>query len=187
MKRDISFFVPADIAQVYNAYLMAATHEPFERDCAQEPYHTISFGINYSWKYNMNGGSCNIHFMPHGNGTAVIMRFTIVQVFGARYESYAENLNEAMQKFLPVAITEANYNMEEFLRPQNKVTPISTMDPPQQKATATAYCTNCGNPIAKENKFCTKCGAQVAQKACPNCNAPVQNDAAFCGSCGTKL
>ena len=95
MRRDIGFYVEADIAQVYKAYLSAAVNPPFERDCRDEPFHTISFGVNYSFKYNMNGGSCNIHLMPYGTGTAVNMRFSIAQLVGARYEAYAEDLNKA--------------------------------------------------------------------------------------------
>lgn len=191
MKRDIGFFVPANLEQVYNAYLMAATHEPFERDCDQKPFHTISFGVNYSFKYNMNGGSCNIHFMPQGNGTAVNMRFSIAQAFGARYENYAKDLNKAMQKFLPVSIQETEYDMDIFLRPENQITPeMSYGAPAAPSNTPTVYCANCGSTIAEDNKFCSKCGTPIAppaQKTCPNCNAPIKDGDSFCGKCGTRL
>ena len=190
MRRDISFFVLADPISVYNAYLSAATNKPFERDCHKEPYHTISFGVNYSFKYNMNGGSCNIHFMPQGNGTAVNMRFSIAQAFGARYENYAKDLNKAMQKFLPVSIQETEYDMDIFLRPENQITPTTSYGVPTPPSNTAACCTNCGNTIIEGNKFCSKCGtpvATLAQKTCPNCNAPVKDGDSFCGKCGTKL
>ena len=125
MRRDICFYVEADVKAVYQAYLNAATHTPFERSCQQQPYHTISFGVNNSFKYNMNGGACTIHFMPQGRGTAVNMRFSIVQLMGARYERYAEDLNKAMQAFLPVVPRQISCDVEEFLKPQNQITPAT--------------------------------------------------------------
>ena len=210
MRRDIGFYVEAGLEQVYSAYLMAATHEPFERDCKQEPYHTISFGVNYSFKYNMNGGACTIHFMPYGNGTAVNMRFSIAQAVGARYERYAEDLNRAMAKILPVAIREAKYDMDEFLRPENQVTPADicgtsvsprttpiAADPAPAPAPASTiesseskFCSSCGARLDEGARFCSKCGRPVsapAKKLCPSCGKEDKPDDAFCSSCGSKL
>lgn len=194
MRRDMGFYIEANIAQVYQAYLSAATHKPFERDCKQEPYHTISFGLNYSFKYNMNGGACTIHFMPCGSGTAVNMRFSIAQAFGGRYENYAKDLNNAMQAFLPVMPRPANYNMDDFLRPENQVTPATLAAPTApviaQAAPAARYCSGCGHPLAPGGLFCSQCGLKMPvpdQKRCPNCQTPAQNDAVFCAECGTRL
>ena len=202
MRRDIGFYVEAKIDQVYQAYLNAASNPPFERDCTQEPYHTISFGVNYSFKYNMNGGSCNIHFAPSGTGTAVNMRFSIAQAAGARYEKYASDLNNAMRAFLPVALYPAEYNMDDFLKPENQITP-ATLQPlpvPSNEPVAPAaapqadadvrYCTGCGSALTPGVRFCSQCGTPTsapAQKCCPNCNAPAKDGAAFCTQCGTRL
>jgi hypothetical protein len=134
MRRDICFYIEADVKSVYQAYLNAATHSPFDRSCQQQPYHMISFGVNNSFKYNMNGGACTLHFMPQGTGTAVNMRFSIAQLMGARYERYAEDLNKAMQAFLPVAIRQASYNVDDFLKPQNQLTPSSFQPAPAPKS-----------------------------------------------------
>ena len=196
MRRDIGFYVEANIARVYEAYLNAATHAPFERSCKEEPYHTFSFGVNYSFKYNMNGGSCNLHFMPYGTGTAVNIRFSLAQGFGARCEKYADELNNAMQRYLPVAPRPASYNMDDFLLPQNQVTPEkmqSVAPAPQPVAPAPQpagkFCTNCGKSLAPEARFCSHCGtaAAVAARTCPNCNSPAKDGAAFCANCGARL
>lgn len=195
MRRDIGFYIEANIEQVYNAYLKAAQNKPFERDCSTEPYHTISFGVNFSMKYNMNGGSCNIHLMPWGTGTAVDMRFSIAQLAGAHYERYAHDLNTAMQAFLPVVARPAEYNMDDFLKPENQVTPATL---PKQAAPAAipaatpaaaptgVFCSKCGNPLAPNGRFCSQCGTPV-QRVCPNCQAPASSNAAFCTACGTRL
>lgn len=204
MRRDVGFYIEANIQQVYQAYLTAASNKPFERDCKQEPFHTISFGVNFSMKYNMNGGACILHFMPYGTGTAVNIRFSIAQAAGARYGKYAEDLNRAAQPYLPVPICPASYNMDDFLRPENQVTPVSLQQQaapqafvpqqppasPQAPAAPAGYCAHCGNPIAQGSRFCAHCGTQVAPpapKACPNCSTPVGDADAFCAHCGTRL
>lgn len=143
----------------------------------------------------MNGGACTLQFMPYQNGTAVNFHFTIAQVFGARYENYAEDLNKAMQKFLPVIPREIDIDADIFERVENKVTPVSEPVAPAPVSTVTTpvtttFCANCGSEIAEGNKFCTKCGSAVtpaAPKLCPTCNETVKEGDAFCGKCGTRL
>lgn len=52
-------------------------------------------------------------------------------------------------------------------------------------------CSNCGNILSANAKFCTKCGYSVAYgsggKVCPNCGNKVSANAAFCNSCGVSL
>lgn len=214
MRRDVGFYLEADVEQVYLAYLNAATHKPFLRECKQEPFHTISFGLNYSFKYNMNGGACTLRFMPYGSGTAVNMRFSIAQGVGARYNRYAEELNRAMQAFLPVLPTPASYDVEEFLKPENQknsgtavqsvvkpvtsapvsapATPSSPVSKPASAPVSSnvKYCSKCGKPYGEGVRFCTNCGTPTAAlepKHCPNCNKTVKEGHLFCSSCGTKL
>ena len=206
MRRDVNFYVEASVEQVYKAYLSAATNEPFERDCTEEPYHTISFGVNYSFKYNMNGGACNIHFMPYGTGTAVNIRFSLAQAAGARCEKYAANLNEAMQRYLPVTPQAAQFDVEAFADPKNQLTPqkleAAQQETVQQEAAQQkpepqpvlqapvdkTFCANCGKPLAPGSRFCAQCGTPVSQKrVCAKCNAPAAADAVFCINCGTRL
>ena len=216
MRRDMGFYVEAGIDKVYEAYLLAAKNPPFERDCREEPYHTIAFGVNFSMKYNMNGGSCNIHLMPWKTGTAVNMRFSIAQLAGARYERYALDLNAAMQKFLPIPPVPMDFNMDDFLKPENQVTPATfrqaapAVQIPQTPAPqfyqpapaapapqptpaapapqAVGFCANCGDALRPGARFCSSCGtAVVQQKTCPACNTPVRENAAFCHNCGSRL
>ncbi|MBR6549188.1 MAG: zinc ribbon domain-containing protein [Clostridia bacterium] len=204
MRRDVGFYVEAPVDQVYTAYLNAATHKPFERDCGQEPYHTISFGVNFSFKYNMNGGSCHIHFMPYGTGTAVNFRFSIAQAAGARYGRYAEDLNTAMQRFLPVIPQPANFHVEDFLLPQNQVTPdtlatsapatapvVSSAPTPPAVATPAPATSAPASGIPAQTmpagvRFCVNCGGQLlpTTRFCPQCGMAVASTPAkVCPNC----
>ena len=217
MRKDLGFYVEADIASVYTAYLKALSGDPFRRSCNEQPYHTLSFGLNFSMKYNMNGGSCHIHFMPYGSGTAVNIRFSIAQAAGARYGKYAEVLNNTFMKYLPVQPRPANYNMDDFLRPENQVVassassafvasapvaqaPVATPAPAPASAPLTPppvaaspavsaiFCSNCGNKLDPSARFCTQCGTPLSKpKVCPSCNAPAKEKDLFCSNCGTRL
>ena len=209
MRRDVGFYFEAKIEQVYQAYLSAATHAPFDRSCKEEPYHAITFGLNFSGKYNMNGGSCTIHLMPSGTGTAVNIRFSLAQLGGGHCERYAQDLHMAMQSYLSVPPRPSKYNMDDFLKPANQVTPNSApkaaapvakpasapvvaAEPVviQPVAATGGYCTNCGNALTAGSRFCSQCGTPVSAptaKCCPKCNTQVTPNALFCNNCGTKL
>ncbi len=210
MRRDIAFYWEAGTKEVYEAYLRTAQREPFERDCDQKPFYSIGFGVNYSMKYNMNGGACTIHFMPYRSGTAVNLRFSIAQVFGARYERYAQDLNEIVERYLGVRPREIEIDVEEFLRPENQLTPgkliaqetpafapmayqpVAVPSAPQPvvqpAAQGSKVCAGCGNPLNPGANFCTQCGTRIpVTKTCPKCHTEAAPDDAFCGICGTRL
>lgn len=203
MRRDIGFFVNAPIDRVYQAYLNAASAAPFDRTCDAQPYHTISFGLNFSMKYNFNGGSCNIHLMPYETGTAVNMRFTLAQAAGARYGKYADNLNTYVQKYVNAPIQPATYRMDHFLLPENQVTPGTVPAPKPAPAAVSAaapvtpapaqsagrFCGNCGKPLSPQDKFCANCGKPAGdqERTCPGCGKPVKEGARFCTQCGKPL
>ncbi len=132
MRRDICYFFPASVDRVYNAYLTAATNARFRRECTQEPYHTIGFGLNFSMKYNMNGGACTIRFIPHMNGCAVNLRFSIAQLAGARYEKYAIDLTNDAAAVLGVPSQNIKIDVNAFLAPENRVTAASQPAPAGQ-------------------------------------------------------
>jgi len=63
-------------------------------------------------------------------------------------------------------------------------------------------CEVCENPLALDDRYCSKCGAEQPIKVseieeeeipeeslsnCPNCNAKLAKDAVFCTSCGVKV
>ncbi len=211
MRKEYSYYFEASIDQVYRAYLSAAVNKPFERSCKQMPVHTITFGVSGGFnKYNMNGGACNIHLMPCGSGTAVIIRFSIAQLAFAKCETYAQDLNRAMQVFLPVVPRPAKYNMEDFLKPENQVTPEMLRNTPAPAAPAAPaapvtpaapaapaapvapagnICSACGKALPPDARFCPACGTPAApeKKLCPKCRAEAPSGAAFCIKCGTRL
>lgn len=120
MKRDLFHYFESDVKTVYAAYVKAAK-EKFGKDCSATPYHTISFGLNYSFKYNMNGGACHIHFIPYKTGTAVGLRYTIVQMFGARYEAHDSDMVDFVIKEIGAKASNISIDMEEFMKESNRV------------------------------------------------------------------
>ena len=91
MTRDLCYFYPCPLNAVYGAFVQTAAQK-LGKDCKQTPMVSISFGLNFSMKYNMNGGACTIHFMPYQNGTAINIRYSVVQLMGARYKKHAQDL-----------------------------------------------------------------------------------------------
>lgn len=207
MRSDVFYFFPTDVVSLYNAYAQAAAQPPFERECKAEPYHTLSFGLNMSLKYNMNGGACILRFMPLPQGAAVDVHFVLAQTFGARCEAYAEALTAQAAALLELAPQRVNMDAAAFEQAQNKTvaapvavttdvvlpTPVPTPAapvPPAPAAPPTAYCPRCGTVIRPDHRFCGGCGAPIAQPApviCPNCCHPAPPNAAFCVRCGHKL
>ena len=113
MVRDICHYYEADLRSVYNAYAQVAT-VTFEKKCEYHNEYKMSFGLNFSMRYNMNGGACIIHFMPCQTGTAVNVRFVIAQLVGARYEAYDEELTRHVVALLGVPCMMANIAVEQF-------------------------------------------------------------------------
>ena len=217
MRRDVCYFFPVDVVSLYNAYLTAAKNPPFERSCKEEPYHTFAFGIRSSFKYNINGGACTLHFIPYQNGAAVDLRFTLAQLLGARYGKYAEELTNRAAAILRVGPQQVNINIEEFLRPENKVSAGSNSQPfmesspvaPPLQSTAPVYtqqsveqfrvpssnnsenplCGRCGHCNEPGSAFCAKCGTPLSQSAvfCTACGTKVPGGSVFCNHCGKKL
>lgn len=164
MRRDLCYYFAADVCSVYNAYLMAAGNQQFRRECRQEPYHTLGFGLNFSMKYNMNGGSCTIHFIPYQGGTAVDLRFSIAQLAGARYKRYAADLTNTVIRILNITAQPIRLNIEEFTKECNKVVLQRMTEPvivPQNVAKQSRFCINCGKQIDNNNNFCIYCGTRI--------------------------
>lgn len=210
MRRDICYFFAVDVQTLYNAYLTVAQNDKFRRSCGQEPYHTLSFGLNFSMKYNFNGGACTLRFIPCQGGSAVNMRFSIAQAAGARYEKYAKDLTDGVTALLGIAAMKSEISVETFLAPENKAYAPNEAAAPQTAATpqvAAAVpqaaapsapvqneanmkcCANCGKPVKDGDKFCSGCGQPVAtiKRFCTQCGKEAPDDAAFCSACGNKL
>lgn len=193
MRRDICYFFPVSVDRVYNAYLTAATNARFRRECNQEPYHTLGFGLNFSMKYNMNGGACTIRFIPHMNGTAINLRFSIAQLAGARYEKYAIDLTNEAAAVLGVPSQNIKIDVNAFLSPENKV--IAAGQPAPQGQPMNAPQQNFapqGQPMnAQQVPFVPQPAPAPAEPqpasgiVCTNCNNPLGERDKFCGKCGT--
>ena len=189
MTRDLCFFYPCPLNAVYGAFVQTAAQK-FGKDCKQTPMVSISFGLNFSMKYNMNGGACTIHFMPYQNGTAINIRYSVVQLMGARYKKHAPMVQPAQNaqampqqtppQYQPQAAPQAAYRQ-----------PVQQYPSPQRPAQGVKFCTNCGKQLPADARFCTNCGKEIAVSApapaCPNCGKPLQADEKFCVRCGTKI
>ncbi|MBQ4629953.1 MAG: zinc ribbon domain-containing protein [Clostridia bacterium] len=193
MRRDICYYFPTDVRSVYNAFLTAATNPTFRRNCTQEPYHTISFGMNFSFKFNITGGSCTIHFIPYQDGTAVDLRFSLVQAFGARYGAYAQQLVDDVSKVLGnVQGVRFNVDINEFLKEENKVKshagpvipqPMPTPPPPQAPVTPQPV----QAPVIPQPMQTPQPQApEPIGKICTGCGVALSDDDVFCRFCGTK-
>lgn len=176
MRRDLVYFYPIPMKPVYDAFFNAA-RQKFGKDCKADPFKTLQFGLNYSFKYNMNGGSVTAHFMPYQNGTAVNLRYTIIQAFGARYQKHAQDLTMHVDGLLGAKGALIQLAVEQFLDYESR-TPSGVLPQqqapvqqiPQQPASEQPF-----TPQQAQPKFCTKCGA------------PVAADTNFCSKCGNKL
>lgn len=177
MRRDIVHYYEADVVRVYEAYRKAAL-EKFGKDSNAEPYHTISFGLNYSFKYNMTGGSCNVHLIPHNTGAAVDVRYSIAQLMGARYGAYDDELTKYVVGILGVPAQKLEMDVERFLDPNNRVTeaPAPAYTPaPAQTPVFTPAPAPAKAPAPVKRSFCVKCGTKI------------DDGDLFCGNCGAKL
>lgn len=206
MRRDVCYYFPTDVVSLFDAYAKAAVNPPFERECKFEAYHTINFGLNFSMKYNMNGGACILHFMPLPDGAAVDMRFVIAQAFGARYEAYAEDLTRQVAAILDLQPTPAQIDVELFLKEENKVTaaPVTVTAPapapvapvvapaPVEVPVEAPVVAPAPVEVPVEAPVQTPVEAPVvmpapafAPKFCTHCGRPIEADARFCSGCGT--
>jgi hypothetical protein len=52
--------------------------------------------------------------------------------------------------------------------------------------TVGSVCYNCGETVAPNAGFCSKCGAKLIKK-CPNCESVNSYKSEYCSNCGTKL
>ena len=167
MRKDICFYYPAPIQAVYAAY-QAAIGNVFKESASGTPYHTIVFGLGFSFKYNMNGGGCHVHLMPYNNGTAVNIRYTIAQALGARCEAHAKDLSAGVEAILHTRSERVNIDVQVFLDSKDKqnipapnTPPQISYAQPQVPYTPTSrFCSQCGSQFVGDARFCSKCGAK---------------------------
>ena len=202
MTRDLCYFYPCPLNVVYGAFVQTAAQK-FGKDCKQTPMTALSFGLNFSMKYNMNGGSCTIHFIPYQNGTAINIRYSVVQLLGARYKKHAEDMLLFANQIIRANAQPANINVQEFLNyeaahapanqspmaqpfqnpqtapvqgyPPAQPAPVQPQPVPQQAYTQPVRQYSPPQQPVSGAGFCTKCGK------------PLPAGARFCTGCGTPV
>jgi len=170
MREDIYRYYELDQKVVFDAYVKAAA-EKFDAKPDVFPYHRIAFGMGMSFKYNMNGGACNVHFQPFENGVAVDIHYTIAQLWGARYKKHEADFQDAVTAILGVQGQERKLSPEFFENPipyepkaqvQQPVESQPVTPPPQpQTAVRPKFCSSCGSPLQPQANFCGSCGNKI--------------------------
>lgn len=79
------------------------------------------------------------------------------------------------------AIGQMAAQMNQYINPQNSVTPPVNPNPPAQNS---AICPNCGQPVISGAKFCMNCGKRLV---CADCGAALIPGAKFCPQCGKQI
>jgi len=57
-------------------------------------------------------------------------------------------------------------------------------EPAVATGAATIVCAGCQAVVARDSRFCPRCGRQLAAKKCARCQADLPTDARFCPACG---
>lgn len=211
MRQDECYFFNTDVVTLYNGYLRAAQEPPFERSCKEEPYHTITFGVNFSFKYNFNGGSCIMRFIPYQGGAAVNLRFVLAQGAAGRTGRYAQDLTDQAVKYIGAEWHKSKIDVELFTLDENKVVqglnstvyvppvpqpspepvveavPVYTYTPVNEPVSVPVELPKT-NPMAEEGIICLKCGRKMPTDAafCSSCGSALAVTEKFCSKCGTK-
>lgn len=196
MRRDLVYYYDRPLDAVFNAFIQAA-NQRFGKNCKIEQGKTISFALNYSFKYNMNGGTVTAHFMPYQNGTAVNLRYTIIQAVGARYKAHAKDLTLFADGILQTSGVLIQLDINLFLAYEQQ-TPsagvyvqsqnAAVQQPVLQQPQPQRICANCGKPVSNDAVFCNSCGKKLEESPslCAGCGTVLPTDAKFCPKCGAK-
>ena len=155
MRRDLYHYFNEQIETVFNAYAKVLSEPPFGKAPATTPYSMITFGIGYSFKYNMNGAAVHIHFARKGNGTAVQVRYTIVQLFGARYQAYDNLLTSKVELALGARSQAMSPLSDSYFETEQSSNLYSPSKPENR------FCGKCGAPINPGDAYCRSCGSKI--------------------------
>lgn len=215
MTKDYQFYFDADVASVFNAY-HSATVQQNNNIHQSTPPHSLSFGVKFSIKYNMNGGSCSATFIPCGNGTTVRLTIFIVQLIGARCEAYVKDLSNAAGRILNQYPQQQPYNASLFtatapmpvspvaapaptmqpmppvqpMAPVQPVAPVQTMPPvppaPPVQPNPPVAPVITPPPAAPVTPAPAKANEDITI-ICPNCSNTIDADCLFCKHCGVQI
>ena len=175
MRRDIAHYYERRLEEVYAAYERVA-REYFCQQPKLEPLYAMTFGLDYSFRYNMNGGAVTVRFMPYLNGTAVNVRYSIAQLMGARYGAHDRDMTDNVTGLLGSPAYDIDIPVEAFLDPRNQVVynpqmqqpypepapqPAPAPQPQSQQQTQYHFCPQCGGALNPNDNFCPQCGFKV--------------------------
>lgn len=163
MKANVFHYYPARIEEVYSAY-KHAVRNAFETVADATQPHALSFKLDFSFKYNMNGGDCKLYFAPYRNGTVVRVHYVVVQLLGARYKAHAIHLSNEVVRLLGVQAEDIQMDIKEFERIYDQQTafPKASVAAPETPAAPTKakFCPQCGTAFPEFASFCVNCGAK---------------------------
>ena len=193
MRKDIQYYFERNVADVFAAY-DKAIQVLFSLDPHVEPFHTISFGLSFSFTYNMNGGACTIRFMPYDRGTAVNLRYSIVQLYGARYTDHSYDMLDFVEKELGTRAYSIEIPVEVFLDPRNQyVMPAQQRpeyvypEPQYQQPAPQPYPQYQPQPQPEPAPAPMPEPQQPQYRFCPQCGNPLDPNSNFCPQCGFKV
>jgi hypothetical protein len=65
----------------------------------------------------------------------------------------------------------------------------TSRDAPARAASGTEHCPHCGRalPVGHAFRFCPHCGRNIGQKQCSNCGETLDTEWRFCAFCGTSV
>lgn len=164
MRVDIFHYYSAPIEKVYDAYNLAIK-KVFKKDSAESYLLELTFWLNFSFKYNMNGGECHVHFLSYNNGTVVDVHYVILQALGARYHAHDKDLTTEVEKILRVYATDIKIGVDEFQKQQSffntsNAPSLATSIENNQEVQKAKFCIKCGTPFSEAALFCSNCGAK---------------------------
>ncbi len=204
MVTNLFYYYDRPLDSVFNAFIQAA-NQKFGKDCRIQG-RSINFGLNFSFKYNMNGGFVNLYFAPFQNGTAIQIRYTIIQLAFARYKAHAKDLTNYVNGILMIngsLIQNIDPNIFagcDLLSPQGGQQPqqgYEQQNYPQQGYQQQNYPQQ-GYPQQgypqqgyQQQNYPQQGYQQYVRPSqicfCPKCGNPIAQDAVFCSACGSSL
>lgn len=189
MATEYFHYYPNNTEDVFNAYVRAIG-QLFSKTCQTQPYHTLMFQLSFSFKYNMNGGTCAVNFIRYQDGTAVKVTYSIYQLVGALCSAHDNDLTLHVQRILGSVATGIQISGTEFTRPENRV--VKSVDTPAVTPNVAGSAPVPPNAVpsntVQPNPARPNAVNQTAGKPafCPKCGNPFREIALFCSKCGTK-
>ena len=122
-----------------------------------------------------------MNLMPYNQGTAVDIRYTIVQALGARCNKHDSDMTSKVESILKMSAQDVQLNVDDFLNYKNQAHTTPTQVGGNNTKPTAKFCVNCGSQLSDETRFCSTCGQEVTAEA------PVENLVSFLGKNGVLL